>query len=223
MLKYKKITVIGTSHISPKSVQTVRTVIKEEKPAIVAIELDMKRYQHLMSKEQGGRISLGAIRQIGITGFVIAVFGAWAEKKLGELTGSSPGQEMLAAVRAGKKEKAIIAFIDRDISITLSRLNKKITAKEKLRFIGELITAPFKKRKLAFDIRKVPTEELIEKLIGEVKVKYPNVYQVLIHERDIYMAKALNKLGETNKKIVAVVGAGHEKGIIKTLTKLEGS
>src|SRR3989344_1194378 len=136
MLKYKEITVIGTSHISPRSVRKVKDVIKEEKPAIVAIELDMKRYQYLINKEQSGRISIGAIRKIGFTGFLIAVFGAWAEKKLGQLTGSSPGQEMLAAANAGKKEGAVIAFIDQDISITLSRLNHKITAKEKLRFLG---------------------------------------------------------------------------------------
>ena len=68
-----------------------------------------------------------------------------------------------------------------------------------------------------FDLRKVPSKELIDKLMKGVKTRYPNVYKVLVHERDIYMAKALNKLinTEKDKRIVAIVGAGHEESIIK--------
>ena len=71
--------------------------------------------------------------------------------------------------------------------------------------------------------KKSKYNKLIETLIKEMKKTYPNVYKVLIHERDVHMAKVLNKLAETNKNIIAVVGAGHEKGILKSLQKLERS
>lgn len=224
MIKHKKITIIGTSHISPESVKLVKKTIKEEKPEIVAIELDTKRYQHLVSKyDASKRPSIKLIRQIGFTGYVISVLGGWLQKKLSQMTGSSPGSEMMAAVKAGAKEKSVIAFMDRDIAITLKRLSKAITWKEKFRFLWDIVSSPFKRNKLKFDLNEVPTEELIERLIGEMKKSYPTVYDVLIHERDVHMAKVLNKLAETNKHIIAVVGAGHEKGILKSLQKLERS
>ena len=168
MLKYNKITIIGTSHISPESVKLVKKTIKEEKPEIVAIELDTRRYQHLVHNDDSGkRPSLKLIRQIGVTGYVITVFGGWLQKKLSQMTGSSPGSEMMAAVNAGSKEGSVIAFIDRDIAITLKRLSKEITWKEKFRFLWDMISSPFRRKKMKFDLNKVPTNELIETLQNE--------------------------------------------------------
>ncbi|HIH78293.1 MAG TPA: TraB family protein, partial [Halobacteria archaeon] len=49
----------------------------------------------------------------------------------------------------------------------------------------------------------------------EVEKTYPNVAKVLIDERNLYMAERLIELAKNNKdkKIVAVIGAGHEKGV----------
>ena len=46
---------------------------------------------------------------------------------------------------------------------------------------------------------------------------YPSVYRVLIAERNVYMSKNLYNLLTLNKKIVAVVGAGHEEEIISLI------
>ena len=223
MERYANLTIIGTSHISPESVELVRKTILLEKPTIVAVELDTRRYYHLISKDKEKVSPLQAIKTVGFTGFLVTLLGAWAEKKLSELTGSSPGTEMLSAIKAAKKTDATVAFIDRDIAITLKRLSQKITTKEKFTFLWDLITSPFKRKKISFDLNKVPSEELISTLMIELRKKYPHVYAVLIKERDEYMAKVLNKLKQNDTKIIAVVGAGHEKGIIKYLQKLEGS
>ena len=57
----------------------------------------------------------------------------------------------------------------------------------------------------------------------ETKTKYPNVYKALVTERDIYMGKALYKLMSTfpDKKILAIVGAGHENGIMGELKSMK--
>ena len=49
-MKYKNLTIIGTSHISPKSVKQVKDKIKELKPEIIAVELDRKRHHALTTK-----------------------------------------------------------------------------------------------------------------------------------------------------------------------------
>ena len=58
-------------------------------------------------------------------------------------------------------------------------------------------------------------------MIGVVKKRYPKAYQALIHERDIVMGKRLAKLMKENPNtpIMAVIGAGHEEGIMKIIDK----
>ena len=46
----KNIVLIGTAHISQESVDEVKSVIEEEHPDIVAVELDERRYKALTEK-----------------------------------------------------------------------------------------------------------------------------------------------------------------------------
>ena len=56
----------------------------------------------------------------------------------------------------------------------------------------------------------------MRKLLKKVKVRYPNIYGVLVEERNEVMAKRLIMIMKENpeKKIVAVVDAGHEEDIV---------
>ena len=46
----KNIVLIGTAHISQESVDEVKQIIETEKPDIVAVELDDRRYKSLIEK-----------------------------------------------------------------------------------------------------------------------------------------------------------------------------
>jgi len=218
---FKNITIIGTSHIAPQSIKQVETTIKKQKPKIVAIELDRTRFYALMSNKKR-RITLKDIRKIGIKGLIFNLIGAFIEYKLGKIVNTPPGSEMKKAIEAAKETKSQIALIDQNINITLKNISKKITWKEKFRFAGEIIKATFSKKSyLKFDLKKVPPESIIENLTNELKKKYPSIYECLITDRDIYMSKNLNKIRTKYPKgnIVAVVGAGHIKGMLKHLRK----
>ena len=124
---------------------------------------------------------------------------------------------MLTAIKLAKKEGIPIALIDQDIRITLQRLSKQITWKEKLRFLSDFLFGNFhKQEKIKIDLTKVPEKEMIEKLTLEFKKRYPTMHNVLVTERNKVMAKNLYKLmtQEKDKKILAVIGAGHEQEII---------
>ncbi len=226
----KNITIIGTSHIAKESICAVKNFIKNNKPEIVAVELDKNRFLALVQKKTEKRINFKDIRRIGVTGFIFAVFGSWASNKLGKMVGSKPGDEMIAAIKEAKKIDAKVVLIDQNIEITLMRFSKFVTLKEKLRFVEDILRALFftKKElkklglKEKLDLKKVPSKELIHKLIKRLKQRYPNVYQVLINERDMHMSKALTHIKKENpeNKILAVVGAGHEEGMTKYLKKL---
>ncbi len=218
MLSYRNIYLLGTSHIAQESIDQVKEFIEAKKPEIIAVELDQKRVYALFHKK---KLSIKDIKQLGVKGFLINLVGAYIEKKLGKLVGVHPGSEMKTAIKLAKKHKLTMALIDQDISITLKRLSKSITWREKLRFIKEIIKGIITRKQQIepFDLKKTPPKETIEKMIQMVKQSYPNVYKVLVEERNQVMAKNLYSLMTNNpdKKIFAIVGAGHEEGIIKIL------
>ncbi|MCH8003496.1 MAG: TraB/GumN family protein [Nanoarchaeota archaeon] len=219
-MKYNNLTIIGTSHIAKQSLDEVEEAIEKGKPDIIALELDRRRLYSLFNKP--GKMRIYDIKRVGIKGFIFSLIGAWAEKKLGKMVGVMPGSEMKKAVRLAKKNKIRIALIDQDIEITLKRFSKSLTWKEKWNFFADIIKALFLRKKvIEFDLTKVPDKKIIKKLVGQVKKRYPNIYNVLIVERNHVMAENLRKIMENypEKKILAIIGAGHEEDIIKLIKK----
>ena len=221
MLKIDNLTLIGTSHISPQSVKQVRNAILEIEPVIVAIELDKGRFLALMGKKK--KITMKDVRALGVKGFLFMMVGAWVEEKLGKMVGTKPGDDMKAGIRAAAKVKAKIALIDQEIQITLKNFFKEFTFKEKMKVLwdvtGGLI---FRKKEIqGFDLRSVPGDEMIEKLLDMVKERYPSFYKTLIADRNKVMSKKLKRIMKENpdSEIVAVVGAGHVKGMKKILER----
>lgn len=221
IMKYNNLTIIGTSHIAKQSLDEVEKAIEEEKPGIIALELDEKRLYALMSSKKE-KISFYNIFKVGFKGFLFSLIGAWAEKKLGEYVGVMPGSEMKSAVRLARKSKAKIALIDQDIEVTLKRLSKSLTWREKWNFIADVFKAiVLRKKEVEFDLRTVPSKKLINKLMDKVKKRYPNIYNVLVKERNDVMAKKLIRLmkSKEGERILAIVGAGHEEEIVKLIKK----
>lgn len=224
-MKYKNLYLTGTSHIAEQSLKDVECLIKTQKPDVIAIELDKKRYYALLHNQRRGA-SLADIRYIGFKGYIFSLIAGWAQKKLGEYVNVEPGSEMLTAIKLAKKEKIPIELIDQDIEITLKRFSKELTWKEKWNFIADLFKGfVLRKKEIEFDLRKVPDKDLIFKLIKKVKKRYPSIYKVLVEERDHFMARKLFNLMRNNpdKRILAFVGAGHEEGIIAIMKRLEES
>jgi len=228
-MRYKNLTVIGTSHIAKQSLKEVESTIVGQKPDIIALELDKKRFFALMQEKQR-KLKLRDIKKIGFKGLLFNIIGAWIEQKLGKLVGVRPGSEMLQAIRLAKKHKKNIALIDQDIEITLRKISTSLTWKEKFNFVVDIIKGLFfKKSELKkmgikkIDLTKVPSQKVINKIIKVVKKRYPNFYRVLIEERNQIMASNLFNLMNLNpdKKILAIVGAGHEKEIIKIIKDTE--
>lgn len=205
--------IIGTSHIAIESIEEVEKAIQELKPDIIALELDLKRFKRLTS-ETKYKLKLSDIRQ---EGFLINLIGSYIERYLGKKVGVLPGSEMKKAIYLAKKNSIRIALIDQDVSLTLKRLKENFTLREKLKLIKTIFTAPFIVQKIKLDLRKVPEQKLINKLTLQVKRNYPSVYKVLIEERNIIMSARLIKLMQENKKVLAIVGAGHVTGMEKII------
>jgi len=225
----KNLTLLGTSHIAKESINKIKEIVDEEKPDIIALELDIQRAASLIQEEKR-KMSLATISKIGFKGYLFARIGQFAQKKLGKMVGVAPGSEMKTAMVLAKKKNLEIAFIDQPMQITLKKFSKSLTWKEKLRFIKDIFRGIFSPRKQLrklglekFDLSKVPKEEMINKMMQELKNNYPSIYKTLVEDRNKYMVKSLVKLmrKNPNKKILAVVGAGHKKGMGKLLLKVD--
>ena len=221
--------IIGTSHIAKQSVNEIKKAIQENKPDIVAIELDIGRAAALLQKQRN-RISLAEIFQIGVKGYLFAKIGQYVQQKLGKSVGITPGSDMKIAMELARKNKLDVAFIDQPIKITLSNFSKSLTWKEKGRFFLDIFKGllfPRKQMKKLgldkFDLSKVPADELIKKMMGQLKERYPSIYKTLVEDRNKYMVQKLVGLmrDKPGKKILAVVGAGHKEGMEKLLLKVD--
>lgn len=214
MVRYKNLFLIGTSHISKESINKVEKTILKVKPRFIALELDKRRLNVLNQPNPiRSRIRLKDIKSLGIKAFLLSLIGAWFEKRMGKKVGVEPGSEMKKAVFLAEKFNIHLVLIDQDIKQTITKFLNRITRKEKFMFLKDLFIG---NKKLTFDIKKVPSQKEIKKIIDDMKQNYPSFYLTIIKERNEYMAGNLYKLMREYPKdnIVAVVGAGHEKEII---------
>jgi pheromone shutdown-related protein TraB len=211
-----RIILVGTAHVSDKSVIEVNEVIDREKPDIVAVELCKGRYNALKGKEEIKEINIKDL----LSGnkfyyFLMHWLLAYVQKKFGKEHGVKPGAEMLSAIEKAEKTNAHIALIDRDIQITLARFWNKMSFFEKLKLFGSLISGMFSGTE-DIDMDKITDEDVVSQLVSELRKIAPTAASVLLDERNAIMAKNLLDLSREGK-VVAVVGAGHREGIQKYL------
>lgn len=206
------IILVPTSHIAEESIRKIKEVIEKIKPDCVAVELDQNRYQALKTKQSS------SLKSLGPSTWLIFTLLKKLQKKVGEIVNVIPGSDMLTAIEFSTEKNIPVYFIDQDIQITLFNFqNLKIT--EKLKLIRYALTASFSlytgtgKTDQKIDLTKVPEEELIEKAMAEFQRIFPKFYKILVEDRNVYMANQIKEISKAHKTIVAVVGAGHRKGI----------
>jgi pheromone shutdown protein TraB len=224
MANFFNIEIVGTSHISPESKRRILSSFNSIKPSIICVELDRERLQGLRAKNRKGP-GLSSIKHIGVTGYLFALIGGFIQRKLGNLTGMMPGEELLLGVSLAEKNNLRLELIDLDVRLTLRKL-RRMPFREKMRLVWDILRAPFqRKRRVKIDIKGIPEESLVLELISQLKSRYPYLYKVIIHDRNKFMAKKLFVLSRENPSlsILAIVGEGHTQGLISELKRLDDS
>ncbi len=208
-----RIIIVGTAHVSEKSVALVNEIIDRERPDIVAVELDKGRFKALKGEEEVKEINVRELLSGGkFYYFLLHWLLSYVQKKMGSDTGVKPGAEMLSAIEKAEKTGARIALIDRDIQVTLGRFWGRMSFFEKLKLFGSLLGASFGFGTKDIDMDTVTDEDVVEQLISELRKLAPSAASVLLDERNAIMAKNLLDVSMEGT-VVAVVGAGHREGI----------
>ena len=209
----KEITVLGTAHVSQKSVDLVRDIIEEEKPDTVCIELCDSRFQALTQKQKWQDTDLLKVIKEKKAPLLLANFMlASIQKKIGKKLGIKPGEEMAQAIRSAEISGSQIHLADRDIRTTLSRAWHAITFWEKLKLTGQFVASLVGVDEISEEeVENLKNKDMLETLLSEIGESQPQLKKILIDERDLYLAEKIRKA--PGEKIVAVVGAGHVPGI----------
>ncbi len=212
----KTVLLIGTAHISQESVDLVETVIKQETPDCVCIELDEKRYQALTQKKKWQDLDLKQIiKNKQLSTLMINLLMASYQKKLGNQLGVQPGAELLSAANMANSNDIPIALCDRDVRITLRRAWKSTSFFKKGYLLATLFASLFDSTELSEEkLSELKQKDVLSELMSEMGDALPDVKKVIIDERDMYLSEKIK--AAQGKRLVAVVGAGHVEGI-KTL------
>ncbi len=216
----REIIILGTAHISKQSVDDVRKVIEQEKPDQVCVEIDESRYKSLIQQDIWKNLNITQVLRQGkgfllLANLILASF----QKRIGLDLGIKPGAEMIEAIKTAKNMNIPFTLSDRELQITLKRAWSKSSFWKKFKMLAVMLASIFSSQKLSEEeIEQLKRKSALQGMLEELSHYLPSVKEVLIDERDIYLATKVFQ--SEGNKVVAVVGAGHVPGMIERLKKL---
>ena len=217
----KQVYLVGTAHISARSVEDVREVIEKVRPDSVCVELDEARRKALAEGSNWREMDVVKVIRRGQATLLLAhlILSAF-QRRLGEQLGVKPGAEMLQAIRSAQQTGSRLVLADREIRITLRRTWAALTWLDKMKLTFQLLMTLVLTPEIdAEEIEQLKEHDMLSQVMETFARAFPRAKVTLINERDAYLAEYVrNAPGE---KIVAVVGAGHVEGMLKILENPE--
>lgn len=216
----RKITLVGTAHVSAQSIEEVTNTIKELKPDCVAVELDEKRADSIQNGQKYSELDIIKVIREGKVFLVLAnLMLASFQKRMGQNIGVKPGDEMLAAIKTADEMGIATSMVDRPVQVTLRRAWAKNGFFGKMGLLASLLASAFSKEEVdESEIEALKQKNEMDSMMGELSKEMPVIKEVLIDERDKYLA---SKIWESQgNNIVAVLGAGHLAGVEAHLNQI---
>ncbi|MBN2049347.1 MAG: TraB/GumN family protein [Spirochaetales bacterium] len=217
----REIVLLGTAHVSRESVEQVERLIEEERPDRVCVEIDAARYKTITEGQQWENLKIDQILKRGqgfllLANLVLSSF----QRRIGAGFGIVPGDEMKKAVEAADRLSIPYTFADREVQVTLRRAWARAGFFQKNKMLAVLFSSIFSKEKLPEEeIEALKKKSALQDMMEELAEFLPSVKEVLIDERDRYLASKIFQTKE--KKVLVVIGAGHAGGIVQWLHRFE--
>ena len=217
----KELILIATAHVSKASAELVKEVIDREQPDSICVELDEDRYNNMKNPKAWSETDLVQVIKDGKVGFMLAnlVLSSY-QKKLAKQLDTNVGQEMVQGIQSAEGIGANLVLADRNIQTTFMRIWRKMNLKEKFDLLLNLFFALDDDEQSEItdeEISKMLEKDMLEAAMENMQEEFPKVGDILLHERDQYLAnKIKNAPGE---KVVAVLGGAHVAGVTEEIFK----
>ncbi len=218
--QFDRVVFVAVIHTDLDSVEKARSVVREIRPTVVAVELDHERYEHLSNPDAHQDIATMPVT--GDTAQDLMQQLAAMEQALGGMTGSNVGDEMMAAIEEGRAVGAKIALVDRPMKTTIQAM-MRVPLDELYGLIKMLpdVTKDIEESGATDIIDMLKQDGAVDDILDQFRSEFPGLTKVLIEERDQYLAQALHFiLNDVQGKIVVVLGAGHIQGVKAALEEL---
>jgi pheromone shutdown-related protein TraB len=215
----KEIILIATAHVSKESALLVKQVIEAEKPDSVCIELDEGRYQNIQNPKAWENTDIVKVIKSNRVGFLLANLALSSyQKKIARQMGNQVGGEMMQGIVSAKEMGASLVMADRDIQTTFLRIWRKLTLFEKAKLIASLVFSFDEDKEVSEqDLKELMQSDMLESVIASMKKQFPKIGEILIHERDQFLASKIRNA--PGHKVVAVLGGAHVPGIKEEIFK----
>jgi pheromone shutdown-related protein TraB len=214
-------TLLGTAHVSAISVEAVKVAIDSGNFDTIAVELDANRHKQLTQENNLQNLDIFQIIKEDKIGLVAANLSLAAyQRRLADQLGIEPGAELKAASLEAKARNLRCELIDRDAGITLKRAWNRLGFFKRAQLAAGLGINLLSSDEIdEQEIEQLKEGDMLESSFGEFAKQTPELYETIIHERDIYMAAKLLSLSDQTdvKHVLAVVGAGHLKGLAEAM------
>ena len=216
-----RITLLGTAHVSRASAEEVSTLLGSGEFDAVAVELCPSRYNAIINPDALAKMDLFRVIREGKTGMVAAnlALGAY-QQRLAEQFDIEPGAEQRAAVDYARTNHKPVLLIDREIGVTLKRVLHNVPWWKRFALLAGLIGSVISKEEVSEEeIESLKEGDMLETTFAEFAEDREDLFVPLIDERDRYMAaRLIQEIGtHAHENVLAVVGAGHLKGIARYL------
>lgn len=216
-INQKEIILLGTAHVSKESAVEVRELIELERPDSVCVELDEGRYQSIMNPKKWENTDVIEVIKKKQAFLLLAniILSAY-QKRMAKKFDTVVGKEMTTAIDCAKEFNAKLILADRDIQTTFKRIWRKHSFSEKFKILTALLLSENADENIEEeDIEKLKNGDMLEEALKEISETFPIVYEVLVEERNYYLAKKIRNA--PGMKVVAVLGAAHVPGIKEEL------
>lgn len=215
----KELILVGTNHALPTSPILVKQVIEEELPDTVCVELDEKRYENkIKEKNWEDTDIIQLIKEKKVVLFLVQLFYGALQKKLAKKNHSSKaGLDMSAAIESCEKIHAHLELVDRDIQVTFKKMWRSLSFLEKVKLPFMALEGIDEENLTKENLGEFSQSDLVDTAFLSLKESLPGPFEELVSNRDSYLSMKIKNA--PGKKIVAVVGKAHVKGIMEKLTQ----
>ncbi|MGD2118448.1 MAG: TraB/GumN family protein [Chromatiales bacterium] len=215
------VTLLGAAHVSKSSADMVQQLLNEGQYDAVAVELCPARHHAIINPDALAQMDLFKVFKQGKAAMVAAnlALGAY-QQRLADQFGIEAGAEQRAAIDVARERHLPVLLIDRDIGTTLRRVAHNVAWWKRIGIVGGLLGSILSKEEVSEDeIEQLKQGDMLETTFAEFAEERQDLYEPLIDERDRYMtARLLDEIRQHgHENILAVLGAGHVRGITQYL------
>lgn len=211
------ITILGTAHVSRSSADTVKSLIATGRYDGVALELCENRLNALTDPDAISRMDIMQVVRKGKGPMVMASLALGAfQKRIADQLDIEVGADMRAGAESAEAHNLPLMLIDRDVGITMKRIYRNVPWFKRVKVLAGLLASVIARRSVsAEEVERLKRGDMLESTFNQFAEHSAEIYKPLVDERDQYMAARLIEEARFSgcKHILAVVGAGHLKGI----------